>query len=540
MSEEFETTREELQSANEEVLSSNEELQSINEELETSKEELQSTNEELITINEELQQRNIELKEAAEYVEAIVQTIREPLLVLSNDCRVRTANAAFYNTFKLINENVEGHYFYDIGNRYFNNVHLKKHLAEIISKSKNFQNFEITSEFQNVGQKSLLFSAMRMRQQDVKKDRILLAIQDVTERRNNEEELKIREESFRLLVQNSFDIITIFSKDGTIKFQSESVEHLLGYTPQEQLGKNIFRNSLVHPDDKYLKMKMFKDCIEHPGEDVRTEFRLRHKNGSYKTFEAVCISLLENTKIKAIVANYRDITDKKILEKQKDDFIGVASHELKTPVTSIKAYSQILGEIFAESNDRKSSEMVNKMNKQVDRLTMLVKDLLDVTRISEGQITFREELYDVNELIDTISDELQRTTKRHTIVKKLSKIPLVWGDKERTGQVITNLLSNGIKYSPDADKIIITSKINANYFSVCVQDFGIGIPDDKKDKVFEQFYRVSGNKQHTFPGLGLGLYISSEIIKREGGRMWVNSIEGKGSTFYFTVPITPK
>jgi signal transduction histidine kinase len=106
--------------------------------------------------------------------------------------------------------------------------------------------------------------------------------------------------------------------------------------------------------------------------------------------------------------------------------------------------------------------------------------------------------------------------------------------------VITNLITNAIKYSPHSDKIIISTKLENKEVIVCVQDFGIGIPDDKAGRVFEQFYRVSGTKQHTFPGLGLGLYISSEIVKREGGRMWVNSVEGKGSTFCFALPATNK
>lgn len=218
MSEEFEATREELQSANEEVLSSNEELQSINEELETSKEELQSTNEELITINEELQHRNNDLKEAVEYTEAIVQTIREPLLVLNADLRVRAGNKAFYETFKLNSTDIEGHYFFEVAEGRFDRGELKQKLQEVITLNKSFYNVELKDLSTN--SKVLMFSATRLNLEDSRNNRILLSIEDITEWKNAEVTLRESEERFRLLVQNAFDIITIFTKDGAIQYQS--------------------------------------------------------------------------------------------------------------------------------------------------------------------------------------------------------------------------------------------------------------------------------------------------------------------------------
>jgi signal transduction histidine kinase len=137
---------------------------------------------------------------------------------------------------------------------------------------------------------------------------------------------------------------------------------------------------------------------------------------------------------------------------------------------------------------------------------------------------------------DTIAD-MQHTTLKHKLVEDFTETGKIYADKDRIEQVVTNLISNAIKYMPSEGNIIISTSVQNNEVTVCVQDFGIGIATDKKDRVFEQFYRVSGSKQHTFPGLGLGLYISSEIIKREGGRMWVNSVEGKGSTFCFALPL---
>ena len=180
MTEDFEATREELQSANEEVLSSNEELQSINEELETSKEELQSTNEELITINEELRLRNNDLKESVDFAKGIVETIREPLLVLNADLRILTANNAFYTTFRLTQDEVEGNYLYGIGNSMFDIPELRSQLKKTTAKNDSFQDFELKHTFEALGNKVLMLNAMRMTGETSRKARILLAIEDIS------------------------------------------------------------------------------------------------------------------------------------------------------------------------------------------------------------------------------------------------------------------------------------------------------------------------------------------------------------------------
>ena len=231
-----------------------------------------------------------------------------------------------------------------------------------------------------------------------------------------------------------------------------------------------------------------------------------------------------------------DITELKQLQRQKDDFLGIASHELKTPVTSIKAYAQVLESMFRDSGDLKKADMVKKMDAQVNRLTKLIGDLLDVTKIQAGKLQLNNSEFNFNDMVRELIEDLQRTTRKHTIVEQLADTGLIYADRERISQVVTNLITNAIKYSPNSDKIMVYTKRENDEVRLCVQDFGIGIPNDKKDKVFEQFYRVSGTKQHTFPGLGLGLYISSEIIKREGGKIWVNSTEGQGSTFCFSIP----
>jgi two-component system CheB/CheR fusion protein len=540
MTDEFDFIQEQLQSANEEVLSSNEELQSINEELETSKEELQSTNEELTTINEEVQRRNEELSQSVTYAEAIVETIREPLLVLNSDMHIETVNKAFLQLFKRNPEEIIGQFFFSVSQGLWDIKELKDKLKEIISLNKSFENFELTHYFDEAGEMILSFNAMRLNQENKDKPKYLIVIEDITERKHSEELLKTNEERLRLLIQNAFDIITIFAENGDIIYESESIEEILGYTPAERIAKNIFIDSIAHPDDKHLKEKMFKNALANPGKDIRSEFRLMHKDGSYRIMEAICINLLNDFKIKGIIANYRDVTERRMLERQKEQFIGIASHELKTPVTSIKGYVQILQQMFSEDENKVTLEMLQKMDAQINRLTNLIKDLLDVTQIGEGLLKLKKEDFDITTLIDEVISEIKPTTSKHVIVNTLKGTVIINADKEKIRQALVNLISNAIKYSPAADRVIIRSEIGEEQITISVEDFGIGMSAETQSKIFKRFYRDTDPAINTFPGLGLGLFITAEIIKNHKGKIWVKSTKNVGSEFYFSLPLNNK
>ncbi|RVU02697.1 PAS domain S-box protein [Mucilaginibacter limnophilus] len=279
---------------------------------------------------------------------------------------------------------------------------------------------------------------------------------------------------------------------------------------------------------------------------------IKNKNSYNEEFQIICpdgsvhwirasgkVRYTNEGKPALIIGVSFDITDHKNLQQQKDDFISIASHELKTPVTSIKAYTQVLERMLKQKGDEREAAMIAKMDAQVNRLTSLIGDLLDVTKINSGKLQFNDRVFAFNELVAEVIEELQRTTEKHVLINNVNYTGTVHADRDRIAQVITNLISNAIKYSPLPGNIIVSSISTENEVQLCVQDFGVGIPADKQELVFEQFYRVSGDKQHTFPGLGLGLYISSEILKRENGRIWVNSVEGKGSTFCFALPASP-
>jgi signal transduction histidine kinase len=241
--------------------------------------------------------------------------------------------------------------------------------------------------------------------------------------------------------------------------------------------------------------------------------------------------------IVAGVVIFTDITEQRAIEQRKDEFISMASHELKTPVTSIKAYTQVLRTRFKNRDDEETVRFLTRMDTQLTKLSTLISDLLDVTKMQTGKLTFREERFMLDALVKETVENVQEMTPTHRLVLESEADVPVYGDKDRIGQVVINLLTNAIKYSPHADTVVIRVSVQDGNAVVSIQDFGIGIAEAHQAKIFERFYQVTDPMEKTFPGLGIGLYISNEIIRRYNGQMEVESTKGQGSTFSFRLPL---
>jgi PAS domain S-box-containing protein len=224
-----------------------------------------------------------------------------------------------------------------------------------------------------------------------------------------------------------------------------------------------------------------------------------------------------------------------LLVKQRDEFIGAASHELKTPVTSLKAYAQIIQQELEEEGTTMQVDLMIRLNSQVSRLATLINHMLDTTKMSEGKLQLTIEPVDIDDLLQERVEEIRHTTS-HRFELPTTPMPSVMADRERIGQVITNFLSNAIKYSPNETTITILTSTSADGVKVSVRDEGYGIPDADRAKVFDRFFRVTSNNMDSYPGMGLGLYISAQIIHRHGGTIDVQSQLGQGSVFSFTLP----
>ena len=220
----------------------------------------------------------------------------------------------------------------------------------------------------------------------------------------------------------------------------------------------------------------------------------------------------------------------------RDNFISIASHELKTPVTSLKVYAEVLINQFTKKGEKQTTDYLVRMNRQIDKLTLLIHDLLDVSRLQAGHLTFRIENFDLNALVHEVVDNTQQLAHNHRIIIEGKASKRVWGDKDRIGQVLNNLLTNAMKYSPKAKKIVVKLHGEKGEAGVTVKDFGIGISKEHQKKIFNRFYRVNDTNEQTYPGLGMGLYICNEIMKYHGGQITIESKRGKGSLFGFNLP----
>jgi len=358
---------------------------------------------------------------------------------------------------------------------------------------------------------------------------------DITEEKETERILKESEEKFRLIADAVPHMVWEIELDGTTSYINKQWADWSGLT-LEEINQGGW-DKVFHPDDTEIVTKGWMDAFANKKMYVG-ECRIKNPDGGYSWFTLKIVPV-KNDKddVELWIGTATDIHDKKIAEQQKDEFISIASHELKTPVTSIKGFTQILLMRFEKEGNKDAADLLSRMDKQVNKLTKLIIDLLDATKIENGQLKFSEENFEFNELVTEIAEEMQRTTVSHEIKVNLAETTMVYGDRNRIGQVITNLISNAIKYSPYTNEVIVTTIVEENKIKLCVQDFGIGIPEEKQSHIFDRFFRVSGDGQDTFPGLGLGLFISSEIIKRHNGKITVESTLKKGSTFCFTLPL---
>ncbi|HSH31373.1 MAG TPA: PAS domain S-box protein [Candidatus Saccharimonadales bacterium] len=366
---------------------------------------------------------------------------------------------------------------------------------------------------------------------------------NITDRKTSEEALLYQNYLTNLISDNASVGLLMMDDRQHCTFMNPAAEHITGFTFDEVRKINKPLHDIVHhtkPDGTPYPMaqcpidRALPQHNKEHGEDMFV-----HKDGSFYHVAFTASPIIRHNKPIGTVIEVLDITKSKQLERQKDDFIGIASHELKTPVTSIKAYTQILQRRLEKLQDTDAKRYITRVDAQVTKLTSLINDLLDVTKIESGKLVLHWSKFDFDGLVREVVEDLQLTTDKHSIMIEGTAGKIVTCDSDRIGQVLTNLISNAIKYSPHTDKIMVKVSADSANVTVCVQDFGVGISREKQQRVFERFFRVSGPGRETFPGLGLGLYISAEIVKRQGGRIWVESASKKGSTFCFTLPLRP-
>jgi len=325
-------------------------------------------------------------------------------------------------------------------------------------------------------------------------------------------------------------------------FVNETWIQWTGIPFEKQLGTGWLDRVLE--EDREKAPAKFWECLQKR-EKYSTEFRIINPEGEMRW------CLTEGTpyynasgEFEGYAGSVTDITDLKKSDARKDDFIKMASHELKTPITSIKGYVQLLQTLFDELDQEKFlgskltiKSSLNTVSKQVSKLTRLVSELLDLTRIESGKLELQKTEFVLNDLLEETMWDVRHTTYQHRIVLRNDFMGKIYADKDRISQVLVNLLTNAIKYSPDADCVEIDVAKNGNMVNIKIKDHGIGIEEKDQKMIFQRFYRVEGKNEQTYPGFGIGLFIVDEIIQRHDGDIAVESKKNEGSVFTVSLPL---
>ena len=395
------------------------------------------------------------------------------------------------------------------------------------------------------------------------------------------------ESKYQMIIENSCDVIMLTNTDGSISYLNPSCESVLGYKPEELIGQKL---RTVHPDDVGSVEKNFSLAVQNKS-PFSIQYRICTKSGDTKWIYHVSTPIMKEKSVEMFLNVLRDITDIKAMEKElnenvtmlegseratlnilddlqktlfalqqsqfvieeqnvqlvkldkiKSSFLNITSHELRTPMSAIKGYIQMIlkGKLGTINDEQKHALDIILRNS--NRLDRLIQDILDISRLESGTMKFVTQKTDVIKMINEIAETMQSSADLKGIkinTEMGMDVPELTIDKDRITQVVVNILNNAIKFSPNSSIINIKTRKEKADVLFEVQDCGRGIPEEHHKKIFQTFYQVDSDADTKFGGAGLGLAISYGIIIAHGGRIWVESTgkPGEGSTFLFTLPV---
>jgi PAS domain S-box-containing protein len=354
---------------------------------------------------------------------------------------------------------------------------------------------------------------------------------------------QVSQEKARLdaIIEHSGDGVMILEPDRRITVFNRALIVMSGIPAEDAVGRycyHVLHLDNVEPPGGDLCDEATVPIFHSTNERLYVEGDIHRRDGSVVTVGITYSPLFNDEgKLVNITASVRDITRFREAEEMKSTFISVVSHELKTPVALIKGYAGTLSREDAEWGRQTVRESLAVIEEEADRLTELIDNLLDVSRLQAGALKLEIGFVDVARLAEKTVEKFRTQTTRHTFAMDFpADLPIVPGDEMRLRQVLDNLLSNAIKYSPDGGRIRVSGRADDRQVYVAVTDEGVGIPEDEQENVFDRFYRVRSGVGQRTKGAGLGLFLVKAVVEAHGGRVWVESQPGHGSTFVFTLP----
>ena len=368
------------------------------------------------------------------------------------------------------------------------------------------------------------------RREELEKARMALMniLEDIEEAR-----LKAEEEKNKTLaiIENFVDGLLIFDKEENLILINFQAENFLRVKKEEIIGKNF---------SHFQKIEKLKFLSEILGKNLKPVFRKEARMTKEFILEITCQPILRKKEKIGILILLHDISREKLIERMKTEFVSIAAHQLRTPLSAIKWTLKMLldGDLGPLSKEQK--EFVKKTYQSNERMIRLINDLLNVTRIEEGRFVYAFVLIDLRKIIENIVDsykELIKNKKLEIKFKKPKKFPKIKIDLEKMSLAVQNLIDNAIRYTLPGGKIEISLKNLGKEIEFQIKDTGIGIPKSQQERIFTKFFRGFNATKLATEGSGLGLFITKNIIEAHGGKIWFESEEGKGTTFYFTLPV---
>jgi two-component system CheB/CheR fusion protein len=522
--EKLDSTNENMQSFNEELISANEEMQSTNE-------EMQSVNEELHTINSDYQLKNKELLEINDDLNNYFRSNVNGQLFINNDLLLMKFSPGTVKQINLLES--------DIG-RPLSNISTNIKFETIIDDIKKVlaEGCVITKEIEtNNGKWYQIMTMPYVQQVDNKNNGAIITFNDITELKRIQHELDVTNKMLGMAMDSA--AMGTWSIDlQTREFiPSPRLKEIFGFYPDEKM---TYEASIAQIDSEYQSLVM--NAVEaniSNGEKYDVEYPLRGLHDEKLRWVRANGNLTHDRdgKPNYFTGVLHDITTHKEDDIRKTDFIAMASHELRTPLTSLQAYIQMLAARAKKDGDTFALGALEKANIQVKKMAALINGFLNTSSFEAGKIYLNEQSFEIEALLTEMVEDMLLTNKSHNIILKSCSPLIVTADLDKITQVINNFLSNAVKYSPKGSNIEISCHESKGMLQFGIKDEGPGIKPDDQKKLFDRYYRIENEETKHISGFGLGLYLSAEIIHQHNGKVWVESEVGKGSTFYFSLPL---
>ena len=348
------------------------------------------------------------------------------------------------------------------------------------------------------------------------------------ERRAIESALRDSEERFRAVWEATSEAMALSDPDGIVIAVNPAYCALYGLVPEQAIGRSF---SIIFPEEaRAAAVEQYLAVFADPNPPPSYESRVQHADGSERFVEAHADFLVRDGERVAMISAIRDITERKRAERVQQDFIAMASHDLLTPVTVLRARAQLL-----QRRQTYDEASVASILEQASRMERLITDLRELVRVEGGRFALRREPVDLDKIVHEALTRARTQATQHSLRIEAPESPIVgFWDRDRLGQVLDNLIGNAIKYSPQGGEIAIRVEATDAEGLVRIEDNGIGIARDVLPRLFERFYQ--GQDPGVSTGLGLGLYIARMLVESHGGRIWAESEPGQGSTFVIALP----